>query len=106
MEGVAARTARDVDYLVNAKITFARRSGADRIGFVGKANVERFAIDVAENRGGADAQLAAGAQDAHGDFTAIGNQYFPEHEPLATLRDFSTRGIAAKPLARVECLIV
>jgi hypothetical protein len=68
--------------------------------------VERFAVNLAENRYAANAQLAAGAQDAHGDFPAIGNQDFPEHGPLALLRDSSTGDIAAKPLALRKCLIV
>ncbi len=59
--------------------------------------MERFAVDFAENRGGTNAELATGAQNAHGNFTAIGNQDFPEHESFAMQRDFSTRGIAAKP---------
>src|SRR5579859_6876686 len=91
MDSVAAGAARNVDYFVNAKIAFARRGRADGVSLVGKANVKRLTIDVAENRGGTDAQLSASAQDAHGNFTAIGNQDFPEHEPFATLRDFSMR---------------
>src|SRR2546423_430760 len=34
-------------------------------------DVERLAVDITEDRDGANAKLAAGAQDAHGDFTAI-----------------------------------
>jgi hypothetical protein len=41
--------------------------------------VEGFAVGFAENGGGTDAKFAAGAQDADGDFTAIGNQDFFEH---------------------------
>jgi hypothetical protein len=62
--------------------------------------VERFAVNLAENRNTANAQLAAGAQDAHRDFPAIGNQDFPKHGPLMLLRDSSTRDIAAELLAR------
>src|SRR5580704_11721790 len=106
MDRIAAGTSCDLDYFFNRKITFARGCGAYWIGFVREANVERFAVNLAEHRNTANAQLAAGAQDAHGDFAAIGNQDFPEHGPLAPLRDSSTGAIAAKPLALRECLIV
>src|SRR5271169_1194779 len=98
MDSIAARAARDVNYLLNAKIAFARSGGANGIGFVSKANVKRFAVDLAENSHAANAQLAAGAQDAHGDFAAIGNQNFPEHGPFVLLRDFSMEDIGAKRL--------
>src|SRR5271168_2539608 len=106
MDCIATGAARDIDYFFDAKITLARGRGADGIGFVGQADVERFAVDFAENRHAANAQLAAGAQDAHGDFAAIGNQDFPEHGPLVLLLDFSMRDIAAKMLAGRWCLIV
>jgi len=101
MNGIAAGSARRVNYFLNAEITFARSGGANGIRFVGKANVQRFAVNFAENRNAANAQLAAGTQDAHGDFAAIGNQNFPEHGPLMLLRDFSTRDIAAKRQAHL-----
>jgi hypothetical protein len=41
--------------------------------------VERFAVHVAENGNRANAKFAAGAHDAHGYLTAIGNQDFLEH---------------------------
>jgi len=80
MDSVTASTASDVDYFVDAEVAFARCRGADGIGFVGKPNVERFAVDFTEYGDGADAKFAAGAQDAHGDLTTIGNQDFLEHE--------------------------
>ena len=79
MNGVAAGTAGDVHEFVDAEIAVACRRGADGIGFVCEADVQGFAVDFTEDGGGADAQLAAGAQDAHGDFTAIGDQDFSEH---------------------------
>src|SRR3989304_1226529 len=54
-------------------------SGADGVGFVGETNVERSAVGVAVNGNRGDAQLAAGAQEADGDFPAIGDEDFAEH---------------------------
>src|SRR5580692_5368245 len=96
MDRIAAGPACHVDYFFNAQITFARGCGAYWIGFIREANVERLAVHLTENHHTANAQLAAGAQDAHRDFPAIGNQDFPKHGPLALLRDSSTRDIAAE----------
>jgi hypothetical protein len=55
--------------------------------------VERFAIDFAEDGDAADAEFAAGPQDADGDFSAISDEDFLEHE------DFLQRD-AGRSLAR------
>ncbi len=73
MDGVAVGTACDVDEFVNAEITFARRRGADGIGFIGQANMEGGAVGFAEDGDGANAEFAAGAEDAHGNFATIGD---------------------------------
>src|SRR5580700_11094815 len=106
MDRIAAGTACHVDYFFNAQITFARRCGAYWIGLIREANVERFTVNLAENRNTANAQLAAGAQDAHRAFPAIGNQDSPKHGPLMLPRDSSTRNIATERLACAQCLIV
>src|SRR5882757_3735734 len=79
MHGVTASAPRHVHQFIEAKIAFARRGGTDRIRFVGEANVKRIAIHFAEDRDGFDAEFAAGADDAHGDFAAIGDENFAEH---------------------------
>ncbi len=79
MYRIATGAARYIHELINAKIAFARGRGADGIGFIGEAHVKRLAIGITEDGDGADAQLAAGAQDAHGNLTAIGDQDFFEH---------------------------
>src|ERR1700674_239769 len=89
MDGVAAGAAGDVDELVDAEIAFARGRGAEGVGFVGEADVEGGAVGFAEDRDRADAEFAAGAEDAHGDFAAIGDQDFVEHAGLAMLRNSS-----------------
>jgi hypothetical protein len=79
MNGVAAGAAGDVDQLVDAEVTLARRCRPDGIGFIGQADVEGSAIGFAEDRDGADSKFAAGPQDADGDFSAISDQDFVEH---------------------------
>jgi hypothetical protein len=73
VDGVAAGAASNVDKLVDAEIAFAGGRGADGISFVGEANVERGAVGFAEDGDGADAEFAAGAENAYGDFAAIGD---------------------------------
>ena len=92
MNGVAAGAARDVHDFVDAEIAFAGGGRADGVGFVGEAHVEGFAVHVAEYGCGADAEFAAGAQDADGDLAAIGDQDFLEHAVLAMRGNSSMRG--------------
>lgn len=91
MKRVATGAARDVHQFIYAEIAFARRRGADRIGLIGEANVKRIAVNFAENGYGFDAEFAAGADDAYGDFAAIGDEDFAEHEPSVKRRKLSTR---------------
>ena len=82
MHGIATGATRYVHELVDREIAFARRRRADGVGFIGEADVKRFAVGITEDGDGADTQLTAGAQDAHGNFTAIGNQDFLEHRRI------------------------
>jgi len=47
--------------------------------FIGQAHMFEVHIHLGVDGNGADAQFLAGAQDAKGDFAAIGDQYFVEH---------------------------
>jgi hypothetical protein len=80
MDGVGTGFAGYADDFVDVEITFASGGGADGIGLVGEANVEGFAIDFAEDGDAADAEFAAGPQDADGYFSSVGDQDFFEHE--------------------------
>src|SRR6266478_3836549 len=51
----------------------ARGSGTDGVGFVRETDVQGCAVGFAEDDDGADAEFAAGAQNANGDFAAIGD---------------------------------
>ena len=106
MDGVATRAARDVHELVDAKIAFARGSRTDGISLIGQADVERFAVGVAEDGDGLNAEFAAGADNAHRDLTAIGNQNFLEHMLLEMQRDSSMRAGEERRAHRLACRIV
>ena len=75
----AFRATRHGQEFVNAQIAFARGRRANGVSFVGEAYVQGFAIRFAKDDRGSDAELAAGAQNAYGDFTAIGDENFFKH---------------------------
>ena len=86
MDGVGAGFASDGDDFVDVEVAFARGCGADGVGLVGETDVEGFAVDVAEDGDGADAEFAAGAEDADCDFSPVGDQDFFEHEGVVLPR--------------------
>ena len=61
------------DDAVDLQIAVGGLGRTDAIGLVGQSQIGGAAIGLAENGDRLDAQLAAGAKDAQGDFTAIGN---------------------------------
>ena len=73
MQRVTLGSLRDIHDLIDAEIAFARRRGADRIGFAGQPNVQRGAVGIAIDGDGKDTHLAAGSRDPDGDLAAIGN---------------------------------
>ena len=62
--------------LVDLEVAFARRRRPDVDRFVGVADVQAGAVSIRIHGDGRDAQFAAGADDAHGDLAAIGDQHF------------------------------
>ena len=52
---------------------------AERERLVGQADVQRVAVELGVDRDGADAELAARADDAHRDLAAIGDEHLVEH---------------------------
>ena len=52
MHRVAAGAARNFDHFFDAQVAFAGGRGADGIGFVGEADMERSAVSFAENGDG------------------------------------------------------
>jgi hypothetical protein len=69
---------------VDDEVALGGGSGTDGHRLVGGQDVERFAIDVGEDRDGGDAQLAAGPDHPDGDLAAIGDEDLSErgaHDP-------------------------
>ena len=70
------------DNAVDLEIAFLAGSVADADGLVRQLNVERVGIRLRIDSQCPDTQFPARANDAHGDFTAIGYQDFIEHGDL------------------------
>ena len=68
------------DDLVTDQIALIRGRGADMHGLVRHAHMQRVGISVRIDRDGANAELARSADDAAGDFAAIGDKEGFKHE--------------------------
>ena len=80
MDRLAAASRRATARILDAiEIALARRGGTDADRLVGKAHVQRVAVGLGVDGDGAQAQPARGADDAAGDFAAVGNQDALEH---------------------------
>ena len=79
MNRLGPAASRHVENLVDVEIGLARRGRSDMVGVVGLAHVQRLAVDIGEDGDRLDAHLAAGANDADGNLTAIGDQHSLEH---------------------------
>ena len=64
------------DDAVLMQIALLGRSGADSIAFIRQRHVQRALVRLGVYRDGRDAHLLAGADDAHGALSAVGNEYF------------------------------
>jgi hypothetical protein len=63
----------------HVEIALGGRRRADAHRLVGEPDVLGFSIRLRMHDHGLDAEFAAGALDAKGNFSAIGNEDFPEH---------------------------
>ncbi len=79
MDRLRLAAARHVENLVDVEIGLAGRGRADVVGVIGFADVQGLAVHVGEDGDRLDAHLAAGANDAHRNFAAIGDQDSFEH---------------------------
>ena len=79
MHRVAVGDFGRADHRVNIQVAARALGGTDADGFVGEARVQAVAVGFGVDRHGADAQVLAGADDAHGDFAAVGDQDFFKH---------------------------
>ena len=75
MDRIDLRFLGDADDVVDVEVGRDRfLAGADQVGLVGLEAVQGEAVFVGVDGDGADAQFAGGAQDADGDFAAVGDQ--------------------------------
>ncbi len=68
------------DDAIDFKITLCAGSWADADSFVGGLDVKGVVIGFGVDGESADAEVFAGADDAEGDFAAVGDEDFVEHE--------------------------
>jgi len=80
MDGVGVGQLGSADDGPGIEITLIAGAGPDADIFVREADVQRIAIRFGVNGHGGDAQFFAGADDAQGDFSAVGNEYLLEHD--------------------------
>jgi hypothetical protein len=100
MDRIASRSFGDLDDPRGVEVALAGRRGADRIGRVGGADVQRVAVDIAVDRGRADAEVVAGANDAERDLAAIGDEDGGERRSPLLKRDVAVLATRVRvPLA-------
>jgi hypothetical protein len=63
----------------NVEVAFGRTGRSDTYGFISQADMHKVAIGAGVHGNGFDAEFFAGAQNAEGDFAAVGNQDFFKH---------------------------
>ncbi len=74
------------DHRRNVEIAARAFGRADANGFVGEAHVQAVAVGLRIHGDGLDPEILAGADDAHGDLAAIGDEDFLEHISAAGWR--------------------
>jgi hypothetical protein len=79
VDGVGTGLFGDLEDLLRNEVTLFGRGGADQVGLVREADVERSAVDFRVDRDRLDADLSAGPDDPKGDFSSIGDENFFEH---------------------------
>ena len=95
MNGINVAYFRRTHDTVNAQIAVGTGAFPDAHCLIGHLHVHGVGVGLRINGDGANVQFAAGANDAHGDFTAVGNEDFLEHLRVAS----SVRLNAEKSLA-------
>ncbi len=83
MNGFGVGDFGGADHRWNVQIAARALGRADADGFVRKTRVEAVAVGFGIHGDGADAQILAGADDAQGDFAAVGDQNFFKHAGAA-----------------------
>ena len=79
MNGVGVGDFGGGNQVRNLQVAVARRGWANAHRLVSEAHVQGIAVGLRIHGDGLDAHLAAGANDAHGDFTAVRDENFLNH---------------------------
>ena len=74
MDRVGTAAQRHLDDRVDAQVAVTRRAGPNWIRLVGVADMQRAAVAFGINRDRRDLHLATGADDANGNFAAVGDE--------------------------------
>ena len=100
MDCVDVSNFRCADNPVGAEVAFGALISSDADRFVGELNVEGLHIRFRIDREGLDTKLATGADDAKGDFTAVGDENFLNHRKEENGRSGEVLTERASPRAR------
>ena len=95
VDAVGAAVADRVEDGVGVEVALGRGLPAERERLVGEPDVQRVAIELGVDRDGLDAELASGADDAHGDLAAVGDQDLLQHGCQCRCHDCSRPHAAA-----------
>ena len=82
MDGLRLGFLGGLDDGVGVEVGLGRGSAPDMHGAVGHLDVEGFGVGAGVDGDGADAEPVAGADDAAGDFAAVGDEDGREHRRL------------------------
>src|SRR6202023_578340 len=100
MDGLRPARAGGFDEALDAEVAVARRGGPDVQRLIRFTHMARAGVGVREHRDGAQPQPACGAEDAAGDFAAIGDQETLDHGALRSRLTSATRQSASAVAAR------
>ncbi len=104
MDGLGAGFGGGFEDLIAAEIALGGGRGADADGFAGGGDVQGMGVGLGIDGDGGDAEAIEGANDAAGDFAAVGDQDFFEHEAQLTASagypsvTITRIGVGLKPL--------
>jgi len=83
VHGVGAALADGIEDRLGIEVTLGRGLAAEGVRLVGQSHVQGVAVEFGIDGDGGNAHLAGGANDANGDFSAVGDQDFLRHEHLS-----------------------
>ena len=86
VDGLGPRLYGTGKYGVVVKVALGKTRTANAVRLVGKLHVQCLLVGCRIDGDGLDAHIATGANDAHRDLTAIGDEHFVEHRDFLNFR--------------------